>query len=200
MSESPSPLTLWFSSNAPTPFAWSSSEARGQKTQGCSPLRSLSGTQSKVQITTDLLSSLFCVLSLFLGRLEICIADLGFPGGSNGRESACNPGDPVWSLDQEDTPGEGMWFSHHCLLSLLNLFILFILSLLSNSRNIYFCFIDYAKAFDCVDHNKHWKILKEMGIPNHLICLMKNLYAGQETTVRTEHGTTGWFQIGKGVV
>ena len=66
-------------------------------------------------------------------------------------------------------------------------------------KNIYFCFIDYAKAFDCVDHNKLWKILKEMGIPGHLICLLKNLYAGQEATVRTGHGTTDWFQIGKGV-
>ena len=62
-----------------------------------------------------------------------------------------------------------------------------------------FCFIDYAKAFDCVDHNKLWKILKEMGIPDHLICLFRNLYAGQEATVRTGHGTTDWFQIGKGV-
>ena len=61
------------------------------------------------------------------------------------------------------------------------------------------CFIDYAKAFDCVDHNKLWKILKEMGIPDHLICLLRNLYAGQEATVRTGHGTTDWFQIGKGV-
>ena len=66
-------------------------------------------------------------------------------------------------------------------------------------ENIYFCFIDYAKAFDCVDHNKLWKILKEMGIPDHLICLLRNLYAGQEATVRTGHGTTDWFQIGKGV-
>ena len=69
-----------------------------------------------------------------------------------------------------------------------------------NSRkNIYFCFIDYAKAFDCVDHNKLWKILKEMGIPDHLICLLRNMYPGQEATVRTRHGTTDWFQIGKGV-
>ena len=67
-----------------------------------------------------------------------------------------------------------------------------------SSRKIYFCFIDYAKAFDCVDHNKLWKILKEMGIPNHLTCLLRNLYAGQEATVRTGHGTTDWFQIGKG--
>ena len=65
-------------------------------------------------------------------------------------------------------------------------------------KNIYSCFIDYAKASDCVDHNKLWKILKEMGIPGHLICLLRNLYAGQEATVRTGHGTTDWFQIGKG--
>ena len=67
-------------------------------------------------------------------------------------------------------------------------------------KNIYFCFIDYAKAFDSVDHNKLWKILQEMGIPDHLTCLLRNLYAGQEATVRTGHGTTDWFQIGKGVV
>ena len=66
-------------------------------------------------------------------------------------------------------------------------------------KNIYFCFIDYAKVFDCVDHNKLWKILKEMGIPDHLTCLLRNLYAGQEATVETGHGTTDWFQIGKGV-
>ena len=66
-------------------------------------------------------------------------------------------------------------------------------------KNIYFCFIDYAKAFDCVDHNKLWKILKEMGIPEHLTCLLRNLYAGQEATVRTGHGTTDGFQLGKGV-
>ena len=65
-------------------------------------------------------------------------------------------------------------------------------------KNI-FCFIDYAKAFDCVDHNKRWKILKEMGIPDHLTCLLRNLYAGQEATVRTGHGKTDWFQMGKGV-
>ena len=64
---------------------------------------------------------------------------------------------------------------------------------------IYFCFIDYAKAFDCVDHNKLWKILQEMGMPDHLICLLRNLYACQEATVRTGHGTTDCFQIGKGV-
>ena len=66
-------------------------------------------------------------------------------------------------------------------------------------KNIYFCFINYAKAFDCVDHNKLWKILKEMGISEHLTCLLRNLYAGQEATVRTGHGTTDWFQIRKGV-
>ena len=66
-------------------------------------------------------------------------------------------------------------------------------------KNIYFCFIDYAKALNCVDHNKLWKILKEMGIPDHLTCLLRNLYAGQEATVRTGHGTTDWFQIWKGV-
>ena len=66
-------------------------------------------------------------------------------------------------------------------------------------KNIYFCFIDYAKAFDYVDHNELWKILKEMGIPDHLTCLLRNLYAGQEATIRTGHGTTHCFQIGKGV-
>ena len=66
-------------------------------------------------------------------------------------------------------------------------------------ENIYFCFIDYAKAFDCVDHNILWKILQDMGIPDHLTCLLRNLYAGQEATVRTGYGTTDWFQIGKGV-
>ena len=65
-------------------------------------------------------------------------------------------------------------------------------------KTIYFCFIDNAKAFDCVHHNKLWEILKEMGIPDHMTCLLRNLYAGQEATVRTEHGTTDWFQIGKG--
>ena len=70
-----------------------------------------------------------------------------------------------------------------------------------NSRKtptIYFCFTDYTKTFDCVDHNKLWKILQEIGIPDHLICLLRSLYAGQEATVRTGHGTMDWFQIGKG--
>ena len=66
-------------------------------------------------------------------------------------------------------------------------------------KNIYFCFIDYAKVFDSVDHNKLWKILKQMGIPDHPTCLLRNLYAGQEATARNGHGTMGWFQIGKGV-
>ena len=69
----------------------------------------------------------------------------------------------------------------------------------SSKKNIYFCFIDYAEAFDCVDHSKLWKILKEMGIPDHLNCPLKNLYAGQEATVRTGHGTTDWFPVGKGI-
>ena len=66
-------------------------------------------------------------------------------------------------------------------------------------KNIYFCFLDYAKAFICVDHKKLWKFLKEVGIPDHQTCLLRNLYAGQEATVRTGHGTTDWFQIGKGI-
>ena len=66
-------------------------------------------------------------------------------------------------------------------------------------KNIYFCFIDYTKAFDCVDHNKLWKILQKMGIRDHLTCFLRNLYAGKEATVRTGHGTTDWFQTGKGL-
>ena len=69
----------------------------------------------------------------------------------------------------------------------------------SSLKNIYFCFIDYTKAFDYVDHNKLWRILQEMGIPDHLTCLLRNVYAGQEATVRTGHGITDWFQIGKGI-
>ena len=69
-----------------------------------------------------------------------------------------------------------------------------------SQKHIYFCFIDYAKAFDCVDHTELWKILKEMGIPDHLSYLLRNLYTGQEATGRTGHGTTDWFQIGKGYV
>ena len=70
----------------------------------------------------------------------------------------------------------------------------------SSQKNIYFCFINYAKAFDCVDHNKLWKILQEMGIPDHLTCLLRNLYVHQEATFRTGHGRTYWFQVGKGVL
>ena len=66
-------------------------------------------------------------------------------------------------------------------------------------KNIYFCFVDYVKALDCVDHNKLWKILQDMGIPDHLTCLLRNLYTGQQATVRIRHGTTDWFQIGEGV-
>ena len=69
----------------------------------------------------------------------------------------------------------------------------------TSRKNIYFCFFDHIKAFDCVDHNKLWKILQKMGIPEHLTCLLRNLYAGQEATAKTRHGTTDWFQIGKGV-
>ena len=68
-----------------------------------------------------------------------------------------------------------------------------------SQKNIYFCFIDYAKAFECMDHNKLWKILQELGVLDHFICLLRNLYAGQEATVRTGRGTIDWFQIGKGV-
>ena len=74
-----------------------------------------------------------------------------------------------------------------------------IVKVIEFQKNIYFCFIDYAKAFDCVGHNKLWKILQEMGIPDHLTCFLSNLYAGQEATGRTGHGTMDWFQIGKGV-
>ena len=88
--------------------------------------------------------------------------------------------------------GRGTWdqiVNIHCIIEKAREF----------QKNISFCFIDYAKAFDCADHNKVWKILQEMGIPDHLTCLLRNLYAGQETTVRTGHGTIYWFQIGKGV-
>ena len=87
----------------------------------------------------------------------------------------------------------------------MNQALFFVLGIASNAKarefqkNIYFCLFDYAKAFDCVDHNKLWKRLKEMGMLDHLTCLLRNLYAAQEATVRTGHGTTDWFQIGKGV-
>ena len=78
-------------------------------------------------------------------------------------------------------------------------FYFFVNGIIFKTKSINFCFIDYAKAFDCVDHNKLWKILQKMVIPDHLTCLLRNLYAGQEATVRTGHGTTDWFQTGKGV-
>ena len=79
-------------------------------------------------------------------------------------------------------------------------FYFFVNAIIFKTKSINFCFIDYAKAFDCVDHNKLWKIPQKMVIPDHLTCLLRNLYAGQEATVRTGHGTTDWFQIGKGVL
>ena len=85
-----------------------------------------------------------------------------------------------------------IYWKTKCSSLLLKIFTLF-------QKNIYFCFIDYAKDFDCVDHNKLWEILKEMGIPDHPTCLLRNLFAGQEATAGTGHGTTDWFQIGKGV-
>ena len=90
------------------------------------------------------------------------------------------------------------WIQNSCLL-FCNLITFFPLKAREFQKNIYFCFIDYAKAFDCVDHNKLSKILKDVGIPDHLNCLLRHLYAGQEATVRTGHGTIDWFQIGKGV-
>ena len=92
------------------------------------------------------------------------------------------------------------WGAEHLFTCLLAMCILRIVHFeiewcLLRSKGSYFCFIDYAKAFDCVDHNKLWKILKEMGKPDHLICLLRNLYAGQDVTVRTGHRTTDWFQI-----
>ena len=97
--------------------------------------------------------------------------NMGFPGGSDGKASVCNVGDIHWNIEKAR----------------------------EFQKNIYFCFIDYAKAFDSVDDTKLWKILQVMGIPDHLICLLRNLYAGQEAAVKTGHETTGWFQIGKGV-
>ena len=99
---------------------------------------------------------------------------LGFPCSSVGKESACNAGDLGSIPGSGRSTREGIGFS-------------------------YFCFIDYSKAFDCVDHNKLWKILKEMELPDHLTCLLRNLHPGQEATVRTGHGTADWFQIRKGV-
>ena len=114
------------------------------------------------------------------------------PGGLQSRGS--QRVGPAWVTKHKHKEGSeafschvrSWWTNSHCILSQFQ-------------KNIYFYFIDYAKAFDCVDHNKLWKILKEIGIPDHLTCLLRNLYAGQEATVRTGYGTTDWFQIGKGV-
>ena len=99
---------------------------------------------------------------------------MGFPDSSVGKESACNAGDLGSIPGSGRSTGEGIGFS-------------------------YFCFLDYSKAFECVDHNKLWKILKEMELPDHLTCLLRNLYAGQEAIVTTGHGKTDWFQMRKGV-
>ena len=106
--------------------------------------------------------------------------------------SGTEPGSPAWQADSlpSEPPGKPKsmlltWKDNHNMVSFLK------------AVYIYFCFIDYAKAFDCMDHNQLWKILQEMGIPDHLACLLRNLHAGQEATVRTGHGTTDWFQIGK---
>ena len=111
--------------------------------------------------------------------------------------------EPTKSKMAEDSTFSGPWTSLYAHCNVLALQIANICWIIKKTRafqkNIFFCFIDYAKAFDCVDHNKLWKILQEMEIPDHLTCLLRNLYAGQEATVRTGHGTTDWFQIGKGV-
>ena len=120
-----------------------------------------------------------------------------FHCGLAGKESICNAGDPwvekiPWR--REKSPGEGKGYirqivNTHWIIEKAREF----------QKNVYLCLIDYAKALDCIDHYKLWKILKEMGIPDHLTHLLRNLYAGQEATVRTGHGTTDWFQIGKGI-
>ena len=114
-------------------------------------------------------------------RIKLCVAYfvhlkrlMGFPDSSVDKESACNAGDLVSIPGSGRSTGEGIGFS-------------------------YFCFTDYSKAFDCVDHNKLWKILKEMELPDHLTCLLRNLHPGQEATVRTGHRTADWFHIRKGV-
>ena len=95
----------------------------------------------------------------------------------------------MFKLDLEKAEEPGSNCQHCCITKKAREF----------QKNIYFCLIDYTKGFDCLDHNKLWKILKEMGIPDHLTCLMRNLYVGQDTTVRIRHGTADWFQVGKGV-
>ena len=108
---------------------------------------------------------------------------------SRGKESACNAGDRFnpWV---KKIPWRREWLSIHWIIEKAREF----------QKNIYFCLIDYTKAFDCVDHNKLWKFPKEMGPPDHLSCLLENLYGGQKAAVRTGHGTTDWFQIWKGYI
>ena len=116
----------------------------------------------------------------------------GTPCRSHGKESDCNVGNPGLIPVQEDPLEKGM-ATHASILAWR------IETAREFLKNIYFYFIDHTKAFDCVGHNKLWKILKEMGIPDHLTCLLRNLYAGQEATVRSRGRTTDWFKIGKGV-
>ena len=110
------------------------------------------------------------------------------PFGSASKELACNVVD--FKLDLEKAEEPEIQIANICWI---------IEKEREFQKNTHFCFIDYAKAFDCVDHSKLWKILQEMGITDHLTCLLRNLYAGQEATVRTGHGTTDWFQTGKGI-
>ena len=105
----------------------------------------------------------------------------------------------AWRIPGTEEPGELLSMGLHRVGHDWSNFCWVIKKAREFQKNIYFCFIDYTKAFDCVDHNKLWRILKEMGIPDHLTCLLRNLYAGQEATVRTGHGTTDWIQIGKGM-
>ena len=116
---------------------------------------------------------------------------MGFPDSSVGKESTCNTGDPGSIPGSGRSAGERIeyplqYYDFSPKLRKIN-FMIFII------WDIYFCFIDYTKAFNCLDHNKLWKIPKEMGIPDHLTCLLRNMYTGEEATVRTEHGTKDWF-------
>ena len=135
-----------------------------------------------------------------------------FPGGSDGKESACNTGDPslIHGSGRSPEEGNGNSFNYSCLENPMDRGVQRAtvqgiaksqtrLSDLTLSHTFSFCFTDYTKAFDCVDHNKLWKILKEMGIPDHLTYFLRNLYAGQDVTVRTQHVTTDWFKLRKGV-
>jgi len=114
---------------------------------------------------------------------------VAFPSAGDLPDPEIKPGSPALQADSLPSEPFGETANIHQIIKKARVF----------QKNIYFCFIDYAKAVDCVNHNKLWKILKEMGIPDHLTCLLRNLYAGQEATVRTGHGTTDWFQTGKGV-